>query len=267
MATLTHRQRLLHYETLGSGRPVVLIHGFSNFGLSWMQQLPALVHHGYQVIVPDLYGHGLSAPATQITSVDELADDVHALLQHLDCGPAVLCGLSLGGMIALQLALAHPQQVSGLVVANSRATFGEPHLKQIVASWIDMFEQADGATRRLEAAWPSLLNEAFRQSPGGAAVYEMWATLAARTAGSSLANVARGMTAFDVRAQLAAIEAPTLVISGEHDKLFPPAHSREIADGIRHARFEVIASAAHISCLDSAAEFNRLLLGFLGEQV
>lgn len=261
----THRGRRLHFEAIGTGRPVVLIHGFSNFGLSWMQQLPPLVNSGYQVIVPDLYGHGLSEPAAQVTSVEQLADDVGALLQHLDCGPAALCGLSLGGMIALQFALVYPQHTRGLLIANSRATFAEPHLKQAVDSWIAMFEQPDGTTRRLEAAWPMLVNEAFRQSPGGAAVFEMWAALAARTAGSSLANVARGMTSFDVRAQLGAIRAPTLVVSGQHDKLFPPAHAMEIADGIDGARFVTIESAAHISCLDSAAEFNRLLLGFLDE--
>jgi 3-oxoadipate enol-lactonase len=265
MAMLTHRGRRLHYETLGSGQPVVLIHGFSNFGLSWMQQLPALVNNGYQAIVPDLYGHGLSGQATQITSVEDLADDIHALLEHLGVGPAVLCGLSLGGMIALQYALAHPQRTRGLVIANSRATFAEPHLKEAVASWIAMFEQPGGATKRFEAAWPMLLNEAFRNSPSGAAVYEIWAALAARTEGSSLANVARGMTSFDVRAQLGAIEVPTLVVSGQHDKLFPPAHSMEVADGIRGARFVTIPSAAHISCLDSAAEFNQLLLGLLNE--
>ncbi len=265
MAMFTYRGRRLHYETLGTGQPVVLIHGFSNFGLSWMQQLPLLVNNGYQAIVPDLYGHGLSEPAGQVTSVDELADDIHGLLEHLGTGPAVLCGLSLGGMIALQFALAHPERTRGLVIANSRATFAEPHLKELVASWIAMFEQPDGATRRFEAAWPVLLNEAFRQSPGGAAVFEMWAALAARTPGSSLANVARGMTSFDVRAQLGMIKAPTLVVSGEHDKLFPPAQAVEVADGIPGARFVNIPSAAHISCLDSAAEFNRLLLGLLSE--
>ncbi len=265
MAMFTYRGRSLHYETLGAGQPVVLIHGFSNFGLSWMQQLPLLVNSGYQVIVPDLYGHGLSAPAEQVTSVEELADDIHALLEHIGTGPAVLCGLSLGGMVALQFALAHPERTRGLVIANSRATFAEPHLKEVVASWIAMLEQPDGAKRRFEAAWPILLNEAFRQSPSGAAVFEMWAALAARTAGSSLANVARGMTSFDVLAQLGAIKAPTLVVSGEHDKLFPPAQSAEVADGIPGARFVTIPSAAHISCLDSAAEFNRLLLGLLDE--
>jgi 3-oxoadipate enol-lactonase len=265
MAMFNHSGRRLHYETLGAGIPVVLIHGFSNFGLSWMQQLPLLVNHGYQAIVPDLYGHGLSEPASRVSSVDESADDIHALLDHLGTDPAVICGLSLGGMIAQQFALAYPERTRGLVIANSRATFAEPRLKEVVAGWIATFEQPQGALKRFEATWPILLNQAFRNSPSGIAVFEMWKALAARTDGSSLANVALGMTNFDVRARLGAIDVPTLVISGEHDALFPPAQSAEISQGIPGARFVTIAGAAHISCLDSAAEFNRYLLGLLND--
>ncbi|MEA3123962.1 MAG: 3-oxoadipate enol-lactonase [Caballeronia sp.] len=265
MAMFSHRGRRLHYESLGEGKPVVLIHGFSNFGLSWMQQLPLLVNNGYQAIVPDLYGHGLSDPASQVTSVDDLADDILALLDHLGVGPAVLCGLSLGGMVAQQFALAHPERTTALVIANSRATFAEPRLKEVVAGWIAMFEQPQGARKRFEATWPILVNDAFRESPTGVAAFDMWAALADRTEGVSLANVARGMTSFDVRGQLGAIAVPTLVISGERDALFPPAQSAEISQSIPGAQFVTIPGAAHLSCLDSAADFNRLLLSLLSE--
>jgi 3-oxoadipate enol-lactonase len=98
----------LRYEDVGAGRPVVLLHGFTNFGLSWSPQLSPLVHSGYRVIVPDLRGHGASSAAEKPSAVADLAADIGALLDRLDISDAGICGLSLGGMIALQLAIDRP---------------------------------------------------------------------------------------------------------------------------------------------------------------
>jgi 3-oxoadipate enol-lactonase len=83
MAIFESRRGDLHYELFGAGRPIVLIHGFTNFGLSWSPQLSALVHAGYRVILPDLHGHGASQPATALCTVEDLATDMVALLDHL----------------------------------------------------------------------------------------------------------------------------------------------------------------------------------------
>jgi 3-oxoadipate enol-lactonase len=263
MAYFNSGSRRLHYEALGEGTPIVLVHGFTNFGLSWMQQLPLLVHSGYRVIVPDLYGHGLSQRAAGVASVETLAADMVALLDHLSLDRAIVCGLSLGGMVAQQLALDYPQRVSALVIANSRAKFSDPHLKTVVEGWIATFEKPQGPELRLQATWPALLSERFRDSPTGEAALAIWTLLARGNSGASLSNVALGMLSFDVLERLGAIRVPTLVISGEHDKLFPPAQAKEVADGIPGATFHVIPGAAHISCLDSPAAFNRLLADFL----
>jgi 3-oxoadipate enol-lactonase len=257
--------RHLHYEMLGQGRPVVLIHGFTNAGWSWMNQIAALVFAGYSVVVPDLYGHGLSDPATTETTVDDLTRDVIALLDHLAIERASVCGLSLGGMIAQTLALEQPQRVDRLVVANSRAAFNDPATADLVAGWVEMFRQPGGPLKRFQATWPVMLNASYRQSSAGQATYATWCRLAERHSGSSLANVALGMRAFDVAGRLRAIACPTLVIAGEEDKLFPPAIAREVSDAVPGAQFALIPGAAHISSLDSAGAFNDLLLDFLAD--
>lgn len=257
--------RRLHYEMLGQGRPVVLIHGFTNAGWSWMNQIAALVFAGYSVVVPDLYGHGLSDPATAETTVDDLARDVIALLNHLAIERASVCGLSLGGMIAQTLALEQPRRVERLVVANSRASFNDPATADLVAGWVEMFRQPGGPLKRFQATWPVMLNAVYRQSSAGQATYATWCRLAERHSGSSLANVALGMRAFDVAGRLGTIERPTLVIAGEEDKLFPPAIAREVSDAVPGAQFALIPGAAHISSLDSAGAFNELLLDFLDD--
>jgi len=263
MPYFTHDGRRLHYAVLGEGRPVALVHGFTNAGLSWMHQMAALAFSGYQVIVPDLRGHGLSQPAEGKTTVADLTSDLIALLDHLQVGHTAVCGLSLGGMIAQQAALDHPERIGPVVVANSRATFATPELVATVENWIGLFAEPQGPLKRFQASWPNMLNAEFRDSGAGRATFENWSRLAARVDAASLLNVARGMREFDVLGRLAEIRQPTLVIAGGQDKLFPANQAREVADGIAGARFEMIPEAAHISCLDSAARFNALLLDFL----
>lgn len=253
----------LHYEVLGAGPPIVLLHGFTNYGLSWAPQLPALVPIGYRVILPDLRGHGASQPAAAVCTVEDIAWDVSALLEHLDGGPAILCGLSLGGMVAQQMAIDRPDLVRGMIVANSRASFIGPELAAAVNGWIALLEQDDGPIKRLRATWPDLVNESFRASAAGRAAFDAWSQVLARLRGSSLCWIARGMTRFDRRGHLASLRIPALVISGEHDRLFNPEQAREIADEIAGSTYAMIRGACHLSSLDSADRFNRLLLDFL----
>jgi pimeloyl-ACP methyl ester carboxylesterase len=76
MVVLKSARRHLHYEDVGAGRLILLVHGFTSYGLSWAPQLAALVHSGYRVIIPDLYGHGASSPATALNTVSDLAADM-----------------------------------------------------------------------------------------------------------------------------------------------------------------------------------------------
>jgi 3-oxoadipate enol-lactonase len=255
--------RRLHYEDIGDGRPVLLIHGFTNYGLAWAPQIAALVHTGYRVILPDLRGHGTSAPATALCTVADLAEDMADLLDHLGTGPVALCGLSLGGMIGLHMARYQSDRVQLLVAANSRSSFVGPEMSAIVNGWIDDFLQQDGPLKRLRATWPMLVNEQFRESAGGRAAFDAWARVAATIKGSSLSYVAQGMNRFDLGGNLSAIRRPVLVIAGEHDQLFSPDQSRAISQEIAGSRYAMIQGAGHISSLDSPDQFNRLLLDFL----
>jgi 3-oxoadipate enol-lactonase len=263
MGIFQAKQHRLHYEDLGAGRPIVLIHGFTNYGLSWTPQLAALVHAGYRVVLPDLRGHGASAPATAPCTVTDLGRDLIELLDHLDVRSAALCGLSLGGMIGLQIAVDRPDRVAALMVANSRSSFSDPEATALVKGWTDLFSQQDGPLKRLHATWPMLVNESFRQSAAGRAALEAWARVTATVAGSSLSFVARGMNEFDLRARLGQVRAPVLVVSGEHDRLFSADQAKEIAEAIPGSSYAMIPGAGHLSSIDTPDQFNRLLLDFL----
>jgi 3-oxoadipate enol-lactonase len=263
MAFFESRGMKLHYEVVGSGPPILMLHGFTNHGMVWAQQIADLLDAGYRVVLPDLAGHGLSQAADRKTTVDELAQDMVNLLDHLAIDRTIVCGLSLGGMVAQYMAADHQTRISALVVANSCVDSTAPDVVAAIDSWIEMFEKPNGPLLRLQAVWPQMLNERYRASPAGDAFLESWKRINGKIPGSSFANVARGLQQFKSADRLNKIKVPCLVISGEFDRLFPPAVCQEIANLTSGATFAVIGGAGHLSSLDSPREFNDSVLRFL----
>ena len=173
------RDGRMHYEVLGEGPPVLLVHGFTNFGLVWADQATALVYAGYKVIMPDLAGHGLSSPATEDIPVATLAADMVALLDHLDVARAVICGLSLGGMVAQEMMAEHRTRLVAAIVVDSCADASGEKNVAAVTEWIRMFREPDGQMIRQEAAWPNLLQAPFRESPSGVSFNATWRNISA----------------------------------------------------------------------------------------
>jgi 3-oxoadipate enol-lactonase len=240
-----------------------MIHGFTNHGMVWADQIADLIHSGYRVILPDLAGHGLSQVADKKTTVEELTLDMVNLLDHLNIDRATVCGLSLGGMIGQYLAADHPARIDKLIVANSCVDSTAPDVVAAIESWIEMFERPNGPLLRMQAVWPQMLNERYRASPTAEAFLSNWKRINGRIPGSSFANVARGLQQFKSVARLTTVKARSLVISGEFDRLFPPSVCQEVANLISDASFAVIDGAGHLSSLDSPNEFNGLLVEFL----
>ncbi|WP_260929423.1 alpha/beta fold hydrolase [Novosphingobium sp. 9] len=264
MAFYTVQARTNYYVDIGEGRPVLLLHGISNSGRAWAPQVPDLKAAGYRAIVPDHAGHGASGAVTAPFGVQELANDVEALIAHLGLDEFDVVGLSLGGMVALELALRHPERIGRLIVANSFERTATPQFKALAEGWAKIFEQPHGPVLRLEQNWPSLVSPAFQETAEGLRTWQVWHGIAASADGPSLAHVARGITDFDRANDLGKLAMPTLFIAGDGDGMSPPDLSRAMAeragDGICH----VIAGAAHISNVDSADEFSRIMLQFLG---
>jgi 3-oxoadipate enol-lactonase len=265
MAFFQSRGGSLHYEMMGSGPAILMIHGFTNHGMVWAEQVADLLHAGYRVVMPDLAGHGLSQAADRKTTVDHLTQDMLNLLDHLSIDKAVICGLSLGGMIAQYMAADHPQRVRALAIANSCADSTAPEVVAAIQSWIEMFERPNGPLLRMQAVWPQMLNERYRASPTADAFLASWQRINGKIPGTSFANVARGLQEFRSTDRLASVRVPCLVISGELDRLFPPAVCGEIAKLISGARFSIIPGAGHLSSLDSPKQFNELLMQFLSD--
>lgn len=265
MAFYDSADRTNYFIEFGTGRPVLLLHGVSNSGRAWGPQIAPLVEAGYRVIVPDHAGHGASSKLTASFGVAALADDIEALLAHLDIRSVDLVGLSLGGMIALELALRHPERIGRLVVANSFDKATTPVFHALAEGWATIFERPGGPVQRLEQSWPSLVSPAFQATPEGLRTYQVWHGIAATADGNSLAHVARGIGTFDVTEHIAALAMPTLFIAGSLDAMSPPEASQSMAERVPKGHYAEIDGAAHISNVDSADRFSALLLEFLDE--
>jgi len=248
----------LYYETTGAGAPLVLLHGLGSSSADWALQMPAFAAR-YRVITVDLRGHGRSLDGAWRYTIDQMAEDVAALLAQLQEPPAHVVGLSLGGCTAQMLAARHPGQVRSLVLCNTFARLRPDGLR--------------GAGRLLRRVWlfgtapmPMVAGYVaaglFPKPEQQAIRAEAVARLGRNRKRPYLAAM-RAVAAFDSRALLAAIRCPTLVLAGDRDTTVPRAAVQALARGITGARLALIEDSGHATPYDQPEEFNRQVLEFL----
>jgi len=253
----------VNYEISGSGPCVVLAHSLGSDLSIWEAQKSALAAR-HTVLRYDLRGHGGTQHARGMPpgayDFDLLAHDVVDLLDMLKIQRASFVGISLGGMIGQALVLAAPNRLDKLVLADT--TGGYP--PEVQAGWPERIRQIEaGGLEPLVG--PTL--ERWFTAPYRAAHPELMARIGGIIRGTSLAGYTgccHAIAGLDFLGRLAAVTTPTLVLVGDQDPGTPHAMARELAAAIPGARLEIIAGAAHLSNIEQAGEFNRLLLEFLG---
>jgi len=247
------------WREAGDGPVVVLLHGLGGSRTAWEPQIEALTGD-FRCVAWDLPGYGASPPLDGPLTFPALADAVAGLLDTLDVERAPLVGLSLGGMVALHAALAHPDRVAGLALLDTSPAFG-----------IDGTDPDEWRAARLapldagltpadfaEDVLRSVAGRGFGGEDLGQAVAAM-----ARIPTDGLRAVIDLLPTHDVRDRLGEISAPTLVVVGEDDAETPLAYSEALAAGIPGARLEIVTGAGHLTNLEQADAVNRLLAGFL----
>ncbi len=256
----------LYYEVTGQGPPLVLVHGFACGLRMWDPQVQALAR-SWQVVTYDVRGHGISeAPASPAAYSQAISvADLRALLDHLRLRRAAVGGLSMGGNIALNFALAHPNRVTALVVADTGAGSDE------AADWAATIHALAGALEHdgLEAfADAAMANPLFARyvAQGPAAERFMRACLMTHRA-RGLAHTGREVftkrpSIYSLASKLRVLSVPTLLIVGEHDAPCVEVH-RFMAETIPGARHVVIPHVGHLTNLEAPHAFNRAVMRFL----
>jgi pimeloyl-ACP methyl ester carboxylesterase len=244
----------------GDGTPVVLLHAFPLDSRMWLPQVEAL--GGYQVIVPDLRGFGAAREqAAEVTHMDLLADDVARLLDERELERAVLCGLSMGGYVALAFARRHSDRLGGLVLCDTRAGVDTDDAR---AARLAMAERvlSEGVGFLPEAMVPRLLGETTLQRRPEL-VQRVTETILDQDP-RGIAAAQRGMAERpDSTEVLGQISVPTLVITGMEDQVIAPEEGLQMAASIRDARLVQVPEAGHLVNLEASDLVNDVLLDFL----
>jgi 3-oxoadipate enol-lactonase len=248
----------INYKIEGSGPWVTLSHSLS-CDLTMWDALAASLAPTFKVLRYDTRGHGGTTAPEGIYSFDQLTADVIGLLDALKVQRSHFVGLSMGGMIGQHFALAAPQRLERLVIANSTSRI-PPEAGPLWDERIAI-ARTQGCAGVVEGTLGRWFTPGFRS----AQPIEMAriAGLIAATPAAAYIGCAGAIRALDITARIGAIRAPTLVIAGADDPGTPPAMSEVIASTIPGARLEIIPSASHLSCIEQPETFNRLVAAFL----
>jgi len=255
----------LYYETHGEGSPLLLITGLGGSCRGWLAlQVPAFAT-AHRTVIYDHRGVGESEDRGQPYSIGDLADDAAALLESLGIERAHVLGSFMGGMVAQELALRHPERVDRLVLVG---TYARPDAKRrlLIETWLDLAQQKAPPERLLrERVLWTLTDETFEQRD---LIERMLAGYRDEGFPLSFENLERqchACLAHDTAERLPDLSHPTLVVCGEQDALTPPRLHRALVSSLSDAHLVTIPSAAHLVMVEAAERFNDAVLQFLSE--
>ncbi len=247
----------LHYEVAGEGPPLLFLHGLGSSGEDWKRQAPAFTDR-FRVITCDVRGHGASAKPPGPYSVPLFAKDTAELLKHLAAAPAHVVGLSMGGMIAFQLAVNAPELVRSMTIVNSGPamilrTFKERFPITLRFFIVRCFGLRAFAKQLVARLFPKPEQEDLRQE---------FASRIGQNDKRAYLNSLRALVGWSVQDRIGEIRCPTLIISSDHDYT-PVSRKEEYARLIPGAEVKVIADSWHAAPMDRPQDLNALLAEFL----
>lgn len=252
---------LLSYADNAPEHTILFIHGYPLSSVMWAPQLDGLAGVAY-CVAPDLRGFGESGTPGGAVSMADYADDCIALLDDLELDdPVVVCGLSMGGYVALELQRRHPDRVAALILASTKAGADSDEAKA----------GRDKAARAARDEGPEAVAATMLPKMLAAASYaedpDLVADVNEIMRQASVEGIVGALGAMrdriDSTPLLGAIDVPTLVIHGRDDTLMPIAEGEKLAAGIPDAHFLVVDDAGHLVNLEQEDVFNQAVFEFL----
>src|SRR5215510_2003451 len=249
------------FDDIGSGFPVVFLHGFPLNRTMWEPQVTALVGE-FRCITIDMRGFGGSGGGMPPHTVDQYADDVAGVLDTLGIERAVIAGLSMGGYIAFALWRRHRQRVRAFVLADTRAVADTIDVIERRRALIEAAEEK-GATAVANMQIAGLVGRTTRDKRPD--IYDAMHRMIAQASVNGIIGATEALIARpDSTSTLSTIDVPTLVIVGDEDVVTPLKDARRIQEGMVGSRLEVLKGAGHLSNVERPAAFNTVVTEFLG---
>lgn len=255
-------QLSIHYldNNPSAKRTVLLFHGLGVNGSSWQLQIPPLLECNYRAISPDFRAFGDSTYPGGKTTVPAMSEDMVALLNYLQVYTVDLIGISMGGAIALQLALDHPELVRKLILVNTFAFLRPDSL----SGWV-YFATRFGLVQLLGLhAQAKLVSKRLFSKPEQEIFRKVMISQVMQADPQGYRAAMRALWNFDVRDRLATINIPTLVITGDSDTTVPFRLQHQLVEKIPNSRQVMIPDAGHAVTIEKPDEFNQAMMQFLG---
>ena len=251
----------LHVQREGSGEPLLWITGFAISSEIFSPVVDSYAAE-FDCVRYDNRGAGRSPAPWRITSIPELAGDAVRLMDTLGIDSAHVYGLSMGGMVAQEVAIRFPDRVRGLILGctthgGPRAVLPSPKVAAALTA------RGAPAELRAQLVGRALFSERFRTEEPALARRYLGLLNAHRTSARGAMSHLAASTYHDTRARLGRIVAPTLVLHGDHDVLTPPANARLLADAVPDATLALVRGAGHAYLLEQPQESHRLFLDWL----
>ena len=255
----------LYYEVHGEGQPLILVMGLGYDATLWtLAQVPALSQR-FQVVIFDNRDAGRSSQATSAYTIADMADDTAALMDALDITKAHVCGLSMGGLIAMEFALRHPGRLDRMILTGTPGAPARVAFHPVMTwNWVKTNDKTGEIFACQQFTW--LFSTAFLRNRE--AVQQTVAMLSSNpnpVSPQAYNRQAQAVLRFDVLDRLAGVKALTLCIVGAQDLVTPVHECREVADKIPGAKFEVIKGdgSSHVVPIERPDDFNGLVTKFL----
>jgi pimeloyl-ACP methyl ester carboxylesterase len=246
----------------GRGDPLILVHGLGDDHRAWRKALGDLMLRR-RVVLYDLRGHGETSFGRGDGTLRQLGDDLVALMDALGIGRADIAGFSLGGTIAMRVAIDHPARVRGLALVATSSRVG-----RAAAEWyrerVAMVEREDTHLRdTLERDTADVYAQSPDELEAGLLIRRQ-STADPRGYGNACAAMA-ALNAAPLDPELERIRAPALIVASELDRHCPPKAAEIIASGIKGSRIEIIAGAGHPIPVEKPCELARMMISFLAQ--
>jgi pimeloyl-ACP methyl ester carboxylesterase len=246
MAKVEVAGREFHYKRGGSGEPLLLIQGMSGTHVAWGRPFREVLETHFDVVAFDNRGIGLSGPVEGPFTIVEMAEDTAGLMEELGLESAHVVGISMGGMIAQELALAEPGRLRSLTLGCTYC--GGPGSQLMPQENVEILAagmMSGDRDKAIRASYEVNLSPAFRADEDAyAAFHEMAISVPARKATIELQ--AQAIFGHDTSDRIGEISTPTLIVHGTEDGVLPFPNGEQIASLMPAARFEVLENVGHM---------------------
>ena len=259
----------LFYKVQGQGEPLVMIQGYSGGHEGWFFQTRVFKKY-YKAITFDPRGIGKSDKPSESYTVSKMADDVIGLMDHLNIDKAHVLGISLGGIVAQELAINYPQRLLKLVLASTMTGeefTGDVHPKLLRTMGIEVgATELDTESVDFFKATTTIITLSFNKKLYRMLCLPMAKLQMKRVGVEGYRRQIEAVSGHSTLDRLHLIQAPTLVITGTEDKLISPRSSETIASRIPKAKLVMIEGGPHAILIEMRGRFNQEILDFLGDR-